>query len=315
MPQNEKPVRAGHNTQTVFRTAGDKSYTRINNRLLQDQTLSRRTKGLLVELLSHSENYDICAEGIYKVGREGRDQVWSMLREAQEKGFIDCVVIRDDNGRILRHVYRVTDDPQALIESTAREIDALMNGATHGNSVNGASHGKSVRSPRTGNPCRDNPSVENPAQKRNKGNERNNRDARAKNGRQGSEVDAALLAYNEAARQNGWSVCETFTASRRKRLEKRLADIGGLEPFKQALAAIPFDDFLMGKRPPKNGGKAFRLDLDRLCQTDGRMGDVLARLIDTANSAETSLANGRDDLADLPEHVRRERLKELEGKA
>ncbi len=139
--------------------------------------------------------------------------------------------------------------------------------------------------------------------------------ARAKNGGQGSEVDAALLAYNEAARQHGWSVCETFTASRRKRLEKRLADIGGLEPFKRALSAVPSDDFLMGRRPPRNGGKPFKLDLERLLSDSSSMGDVLARLIDAAKSSETSLANGHYDLADLPEHVRRERLKELEGKS
>jgi hypothetical protein len=83
-------------------------------------------------------------------------------------------------------------------------------------------------------------------------------------------------------------VCHKLTDATRKRFEKRLAAIGGAESFALALSAIPDDDFLMGRRPPRDGGRPFRLDLDRLLSTDTNMGDVLARLIDAAMDAQGS---------------------------
>jgi hypothetical protein len=42
----------------------------------------------------------------------------------------------------------------------------------------------------------------------------------------------------------------------------------------------------MGRRPPRDGGKPFRLDLERLLSDGTNMGDVLARLIDAAMDAQ-----------------------------
>jgi len=38
----------------------------------------------------------------------------------------------------------------------------------------------------------------------------------------------------------------------------------------------------MGRIPPRDGRKPFKLDLEYLLQTDGKSGDVLAKLIDEA---------------------------------
>jgi hypothetical protein len=250
---------------------------------------------LLVELISLPLDFDITAEGIRKSGNEGRDAVWSMLREAQTAGYMEHVEDRDPAGRILKHGYRVSDDPQALIEATAQEIDALMKKATHGKSVNGdvnaATHGNSESGyPRTAQPCTAQPSTANPQQQINQKGQKNlDSSARAKNSSGlAQSTDEALLLYNDRARRHGWSVCHKLTDARRKRFEKRLAAIGGAESFALAHSAIPDDDFLMGRRPPRDGGRPFRLDLDRLLSTDTNMGDVHARLIDAAMDAQGS---------------------------
>lgn len=100
-----------------------------------------------------------------------------------------------------------------------------------------------------------------------------------------ASIEEALSAYNEAAAMHGFSPCSAPTDARRKRLAKRLQDIGGVDAFKLALSALPSDDFLMGRVRPKSGQTPFKLDIDKLMQTDGGMGDVLARLIDAAGDA------------------------------
>ena len=102
-----------------------------------------------------------------------------------------------------------------------------------------------------------------------------------------AEVDAAHAAYNEAARMHGFEQCRVLTVSRRKRLAARLADIGGLAAFGRALSAIPQHDFLMGRVAPKPGQARFKLDINRLMQTEGGLGDVLAKLLDLADSSTT----------------------------
>jgi hypothetical protein len=99
-----------------------------------------------------------------------------------------------------------------------------------------------------------------------------------------SEAEQALVLYNRAAQEHGFAVCHSPTDARRKRIGKRLADIGGLERFTLALSAIPLDDFLMG-HTTRNGQKRFKLGLDFLLSTESKMGDVLARLVDSAMNA------------------------------
>lgn len=97
------------------------------------------------------------------------------------------------------------------------------------------------------------------------------------------DVDQAFEVYNSAAEHFGFAKTQRLTAPRRTRLKKRLADIGGVSNFRRALWAIRLDPFLSGKTPAKDGGKPFRMSLDRLLQTGGGLGDVLARLLDAAD--------------------------------
>ena len=73
---------------------------------------------------------------------------------------------------------------------------------------------------------------------------------------------------------HGFSPCRAPTDARRKRLDERLRDIGGIDAFGRALSALPADDFLMGRVRPRSGQAPFKLDIDRLLQTDGNMGDA-----------------------------------------
>ena len=99
------------------------------------------------------------------------------------------------------------------------------------------------------------------------------------------EIEQVIELYNEAARRHGWTVSHARPTALLRRLKERLAKHGGIESFKRALSAIPRDDFLMG-RVQKDGRRPFKLDIQTLLQTDGKLGDVLARLIDRAADDE-----------------------------
>ena len=98
-----------------------------------------------------------------------------------------------------------------------------------------------------------------------------------------AKVAEAFEIYNLAADKHGWSRCVERSPARIGRLEKRLDEIGGTEKFQMAMDGIAKDDFLMGRRPGKDG-KAFQLTLERLLSTDSGNGDVLARGIDMGES-------------------------------
>lgn len=95
----------------------------------------------------------------------------------------------------------------------------------------------------------------------------------------------AVENWNAVAVELGFDRVVSVAPSRRARLVKRLAEIGGLDQFNIAIGAIKLSPFLMGKEPPRNGQREpFRLDFDRLLQTEGNLGDVLCKLIDKAAS-------------------------------
>jgi hypothetical protein len=124
-------------------------------------------------------------------------------------------------------------------------------------------------------------------------------------------VDAAVAAYNGAADRHGFSRCEVLTEARRKRLEGRLVDIGGVDAFKLALSAIPKNDFLMGRVSSRSGGKPFKLDIERLLSTGSGMGDVLAKLLDEAKTAaRPARAASDDEEAELAATLARMRAEE-----
>lgn len=103
-----------------------------------------------------------------------------------------------------------------------------------------------------------------------------------------AEEDDALAAYNAAAFDHGFTplAIEHLSDQKRKRLRRRLDDIGGLDQFKRALVGIPNDNFIAGRVPGRDGQPPFRLDFDRLLSTNSKLDDVLVRLISKVDNPD-----------------------------
>ncbi len=110
-------------------------------------------------------------------------------------------------------------------------------------------------------------------------------------------LDQAIADFNVAAQALGFAKLTTLSEARSKALTKRLADLGsgdvaaGGVRFRAALSAIPHDAFLSGRKKPRQGQEPFRLNFERLLQTNGPMGDVLARLCDAHDEHGPATAN------------------------
>jgi hypothetical protein len=128
------------------------------------------------------------------------------------------------------------------------------------------------------------------------------------------EIELAVASYNDAAFAHGFTPCGKLTPHVRKRLEKRIGEIGGLAEFDRAVSAIPLDDFLAGRVRPEDGRRPFKLNLERLLRTDGGMGDVLALLLGLADeAARSSGARGAAQRHELSETLARMREEEDRG--
>lgn len=105
--------------QTVFRNRGvGKNFTPIPNRLLQDSRITRKTKGLLCELLSRPHDWEITVAGIVSAGKEGRDAIYEMIKEAKLYGYIKPEEQEHgEGGTFGKSYYTVTDWPEPCREN------------------------------------------------------------------------------------------------------------------------------------------------------------------------------------------------------
>lgn len=76
------------------------SYAVIDSFFLSDVRLSWKAKGLLAYLLSKPDNWRVYVSDLVKRSRDGRDSVYSALRELEEAGYIERRRIKDEKGRI-----------------------------------------------------------------------------------------------------------------------------------------------------------------------------------------------------------------------
>ena len=99
--------------------------------------------------------------------------------------------------------------------------------------------------------------------------------------------DTAMKNYNVYAYRLGFVPCSTIDQGVRQRLLNRIEQIGGIEQFNIALSTIEQVPFLMGQSTPRPGEKPFRLDLERLLQDEGGLGNVLVKLVNKGLETST----------------------------
>jgi hypothetical protein len=104
----------------------ERDFVQIPNRWLRDKSLSRRARGLLAEIMTHSEGWVITVEALEDNGPEGREALRSARAELVQAGYLKLLRTRADGGRLTGSTYILTDpdDPETADETSEPEPGA-----------------------------------------------------------------------------------------------------------------------------------------------------------------------------------------------
>jgi hypothetical protein len=95
-------------SQTIFRNCGSGlPFTTLPNQLLQDQRLTWEERGMLCDLLSRPDNFDVNVSGLAVLGKRSRDKIYSLLKNPVALGYIEKEEPRSERGAFDGVVYNV----------------------------------------------------------------------------------------------------------------------------------------------------------------------------------------------------------------
>jgi hypothetical protein len=107
----------------------DRDFTVIPNRIIRDDALSYRARGLLVYLLSQSPDWEVSSGRLAIESGEGRDAIRTALRELVNVGYLELNKEQDNRGRWVSH-YTVTATPWYFQpEPVHNPVDNSLTGA------------------------------------------------------------------------------------------------------------------------------------------------------------------------------------------
>jgi hypothetical protein len=80
-------------------------FVMVNRACVQDIRLSWKARGLLFYLLSLPENWHVNVHDLVKRAPDGRDAVYSILKELKQIGYVAYERCRDSEGKVLSGEY------------------------------------------------------------------------------------------------------------------------------------------------------------------------------------------------------------------
>lgn len=84
-------------------------FTVIQNRILQDDRLSFKARGVLGYIFSRGKDYQVRVKDIINSGNEGRDAIQSAMKELEACGYAKLHTVKDTRNRVKGKQWTVTD--------------------------------------------------------------------------------------------------------------------------------------------------------------------------------------------------------------
>ena len=86
-------------------------FTQIPNDWLRDTRLSLTAKGLLAQLLTHSDGWNVSIQSLAKANKCGRDRIRSAVVELEKSGYLERTQKRNSLGGFEENVWITTSPP------------------------------------------------------------------------------------------------------------------------------------------------------------------------------------------------------------
>lgn len=86
------------------------NYTTISNVFLRDIRLSCKAKGILAVIMGLPDDWDFSIRGILSITKEGRDAVYSAIKELKDYGYCEVSEQKDNNGKFKGYSYCFSDE-------------------------------------------------------------------------------------------------------------------------------------------------------------------------------------------------------------
>lgn len=86
-------------------------YMVVANSLATDRSLSFAASGLLLHLLSKPDHWEVSVSALANEAKEGRDKIYSLIKELIESGYARRVPIRNEKGQMAGNDYEIHDQP------------------------------------------------------------------------------------------------------------------------------------------------------------------------------------------------------------
>jgi len=114
---------------TRGKLAIDEHFTAVPNEWARDARLSRRARGLLLEVMSHRVGWHVTIRSLAKAGKEGKDAIQSALNELVTHGYVRRVQSRS-GGRFAEIEYELCDPPSTASGFSGHGEESTVSGFT-----------------------------------------------------------------------------------------------------------------------------------------------------------------------------------------
>lgn len=94
-----------------IRKLAQKDYTVIDNRIIRDDALSWKAKGVFAYLWSMPDDWDFYETEVMKHAKDGRDSLRSAIKELQAAGYMRRQRTRNDKGQVKASDWELSDKP------------------------------------------------------------------------------------------------------------------------------------------------------------------------------------------------------------
>ena len=86
------------------------NYTTISNVFLRDIRLSCKAKGILAVIMGLPDDWDFSIRGILSITKEGKDAVYSAIKELKQYGYCEVSEQKDNSGKFNGYSYCFSDE-------------------------------------------------------------------------------------------------------------------------------------------------------------------------------------------------------------